>query len=81
MFSTRKFAPIAFLQPKTTDFPYDSWYIRCIEDQVALLSIVTKRIKLDIEIHPLFVKLVDNGEKFEELKHLYDVEFHPGILL
>jgi hypothetical protein len=27
-FSTRKFAPIAYLQKKTLDFPYDSWYLR-----------------------------------------------------
>jgi len=30
-FQTRKFGPIAYLQSKTTDFPYDSWYVRCIE--------------------------------------------------
>ena len=27
-FTTRKFAPMAYLQKKTLDFPYDSWYIR-----------------------------------------------------
>ena len=29
-FNTRKFAPIAYLQKKTLDFPYDSWYLRSI---------------------------------------------------
>jgi hypothetical protein len=38
-FSTRKFGPFAYLQLKTTDFPYDSWYIRCIDQNKALLSI------------------------------------------
>jgi hypothetical protein len=54
-FTTRKFAPLCYLQNKCTDFPYDSWYLRCIDKEVALLSIVTKRINLNIEIHPLFV--------------------------
>ena len=58
-FSTRKFAPIAYLQPKTTDYPYDSWYIRSIGNEVALLTVVAKRIKLQFEIHPLFVKLIE----------------------
>jgi hypothetical protein len=26
--NTRKFTPMAYLQHKCTDFPYDSWYIR-----------------------------------------------------
>jgi cancer susceptibility candidate protein 1 len=73
------FGPIAYLQSKTTDFPYDSWYLRCIEDQVALLSIVTKRINVQIQIHPLYVKLIDMEQP--ELKHLVNKELHPGILL
>ena len=32
-FSTRKFAPIAYIQKKTLDFPYDSWYARTIAPQ------------------------------------------------
>ena len=31
-FLTKKFGPIAYIQPKTLDFPYDSWYIRCIDN-------------------------------------------------
>ena len=78
-FSTRKFAPIAYLQSKTCDFPYDSWYLRCIASQVALLSIKTKRIEVNIEIHPLFVKLVDMPQP--EFGHLVNKEFHVGMLL
>lgn len=78
-FKTRKFAPIAFLQPKTIDFPYDSWYLRCTDEQVGLLTINTKRITLNIEIHPLGVKLVEN--KYDELNHIADKEMHPGMLL
>jgi hypothetical protein len=44
------------------------------------LSIVTKRqIKVNICIHPLYVKLIDMPQP--ELAHLVDKEFHPGILL
>lgn len=31
-FSLTKFAPLAYLQSKTTDYPYDSWYLRSIGD-------------------------------------------------
>lgn len=68
VFNTRKFGPIAYLQSKTTDFPYDSWDIRCVAPQVALLSIKTKRINVNIEIHPLFVKLINMDQP--ELEHL-----------
>ena len=78
-FSTRKFAPISFLQSKVTDFPYDSWYLRCTGQEKALLSIVTKRINVNIEIHPLCVKLVEMDQP--ELSHLVNKEFHVGILL
>lgn len=50
---------MAYLQPKCTDFPYDSWDLRCIDNEVALLQIHTKRILVSIEIHPLYVKLVN----------------------
>jgi len=53
---------MCYLQPKTTDFPYDSWYIRCIGEQIALLSIKTKRIEIHFEIHDNFVKLVEMDE-------------------
>jgi hypothetical protein len=75
-FSTRKFAPIAFLQSKVTDFPYDSWYLRCVDQEKALL---TKRINLNIEISPLSVKLVEMDQP--ELKHLIEKPMHVGILL
>jgi hypothetical protein len=30
VFETRKFGPIAYLQSKVLDMPFDSWYLRCI---------------------------------------------------
>jgi cancer susceptibility candidate protein 1 len=78
-FTTRKFAPIAFLQSKVTDFPYDSWYLRSVDNQKALLSIVTKRININIEIYPLHVRLVEMEQP--ELSHLLNKDMHIGILL
>lgn len=40
---------------------------------------MAKRIKLQIEIHPLFVKLVEMPQT--ELAHLNGIEMHIGILL
>jgi cancer susceptibility candidate protein 1 len=44
-----------------------------------LLSIYTKRILVRIEIHPLFVKLVEMDQP--ELQFLVNKEMHPGMLL
>ena len=81
-FQTRKFGPIAYLQSKVTDLPFDSWYLRCIgknEDQKALLSVKTKRITVNFEISPLTVRLVEMEQP--ELRHLLGVEMHAGVLL
>jgi len=53
--------------------------MRSIGASKGLLSIVTKRIKVEIEIHPLFVKLVNMEQP--ELKHIVGQELHPGMLL
>lgn len=67
-FQTRKFGPIAYLQSKVTDLPFDSWYLRCVDQDRALLSVKTKRITVNFEIGPLMVKLVEMEQP--ELKHL-----------
>jgi cancer susceptibility candidate protein 1 len=58
-FTTTKFAPIAMLQSRCTDYPYANWWLRCIDPQTALLDLTTKRMKLIFEINPLFCKLVE----------------------
>lgn len=78
-FSLTKFAPVAYLQQKTTDYPYDSWYLRSIGEQKALLTINTKRLEINIEILPMCVKLVEMKEP--QLADLCDKEMHPGMLL
>lgn len=43
-FNTNCFAPIALLQSRCTDYPYKNWWLRCISEDTALLTIWTKRI-------------------------------------
>jgi len=83
-FTTLKFAPMAMLQSRCTDYPYLGWRLRCIqggkEDPVALLDIETKRLNLTFEISALQLRLVKNEEA--ALAHLADKEgFTPGYLL
>ena len=83
-FTTLKFAPMAMLQSRCTDYPYLGWRLRCIkggyEDPIALLDIETKRLNLTFEISALQLKLINNSES--ALAHLADKEgFTPGYLL
>ena len=41
--------PIAYIQPRTTDYPYIAWELRCIESGRALLDIELKRHLLPVE--------------------------------
>ena len=79
-FTTQKFAPMAMLQSRCTDYPYQSWKLRCIENDVALLDLDTKRLKLVFEISANQLKLVKCDES--ALAHLADAPgLTPGCLL
>ena len=79
-FTTLKFAPMAMLQSRCTDYPYQSWKLRCIDNDIALLDLETKRLKLTFEISPLQLKLVNCEE--EALAHLAGKDgITPGYLL
>ena len=79
-FPTKKFAPIAMLMSRTTDFPYKSWKLRCVDNCEALLDLQTPRLLLQFEITPLQMRLVNCGES--ALAHLNEKEgFSPGYLL
>lgn len=67
-FYTRKLAQMAYLQSRCTDYPYKSWKIRCVEEEKAILSIVTKRISLEFEIGKNYSMLIEN--EHQEFKHL-----------
>ncbi len=78
-FQMARFAPVALLQSRCTDYPYKSWNLRSIGAEKALLDIETKRMKIKFEIGTDYVKLIDRKEN--ELKHLVDKELQPGYLL
>ena len=79
-FTTLKFAPMAMLQSRCTDYPYQSWKLRCTDNDVALLDLQTKRLNLVFEISALQLKLVNCEE--EALAHLANKDgFTPGYLL
>lgn len=79
LFTTTKFAPMAMLQSRCMDYPYQNWWLRCIGEDKALLDLWTKRIQLIFEISPLTIKLIDC--EIPELKHLCNVDHQPGYLL
>jgi len=79
LFTTTKFAPMAMLQSRCMDYPYQNWWLRCVSEDLAVLDLWTKRIQLRFEISPLTIKLVDC--EIPELKHLTNIDFHPGFLL
>ena len=79
-FTTLKFAPMAMLQSRCTDYPYRSWKMRCTDDITCLLDLETKRLNLQFEITPLQLKLVNCDE--EALAHLANKDnLSPGYLL
>ena len=79
LFTTTKFAPMAMLQSRCMDYPYQNWKLRCTKDDLAVLDLFTKRIKLVFEISPLTVRLVNCD--IQELQHLVNIDFQPGYLL
>lgn len=80
LFTTLKFAPMAMLQSRCTDYPYQSWKLRCIENTTALLDLQTKRLNLCFEISPLQLKLIKCDEP--SLAHISNKDgFTPGYLL
>jgi hypothetical protein len=57
-FMTKRLAQMAFLQSRCTDYPYKRWKLRCVENQVAVLDIETKRgLLLSFEIGPGYLML------------------------
>ena len=79
-FSTLKFAPMAMLQSRCTDFPYRNWKLRCVDHDVALLDLETERLNMVFEISALQLKLIECDEP--ALAHLNGKDgFTPGYLL
>ena len=79
-FKSSCFAPMALLQSRCTDYPYQNWWLRCVAPDVAILTIWTKRIQLNFEIGPLYIKLLSKDLNAIELNHLKEQEMSPGYL-
>ena len=78
-FTTKKFAPFAFLQERTTDFPYAKWDLRCTGDATAILDIYGKRQNFKFEIGAGYAILKDRNEP--ELAHIVNKKLSPGAVL
>lgn len=79
-FTTVRLAPLALLFDRATDFPYKSWKVRCVNKEVAIVDIVTKRTNFSFEIGCGYAKLIDRMDN--EFSHLINKEFtSPGTLL
>ena len=70
---------MAYIQPRTTDYPYKSWKLRCVGDNSAILDIETKRVTLSFELGPDYAMLIDKQDN--EFKHLLNNKMSPGRLL
>lgn len=79
LFTTTKFAPMAMLQSRCMDYPYQNWWLRCIGEDTAMLDLWTKRVHLTFEISPLTIMLVEC--EIPELQHLNNKTCQPGYLL
>ena len=49
---TIKLAPLAIVQPRYVDFPYQAWSLEPTGNHVAVLSLRTQRFGVKIEVRP-----------------------------
>lgn len=80
-FNSNAFAPMCMVQSRCTDYPYQNWWLRCVEEEKAILTVWTKRLKLTFEITPLCLKFVETNLDTPELDHLKGKNMTPGYLL
>ncbi|EAS06539.2 hypothetical protein TTHERM_00865440 (macronuclear) [Tetrahymena thermophila SB210] len=60
-FTTKTLAPLACVQDVCLDYPYQSFMLRCVQEDLAILDLQTKRLKLKFEIGADDVTLVDEN--------------------
>ena len=78
-FRVTKLAPLAFVVDRCIDYPYKTWYMRCVADGKAMLDLVTKRGLFVFEITSGQVKLLERTEPC--LAHIVNKPFAPGLIL
>jgi len=81
-FLIKKLAPMALLISRTTEYPYVSWYIRCInsDKSAVALDIEGKRMAFKFIVTPGRMEFVDK-RGLPELAHLRGKQLPPGVLL
>jgi cancer susceptibility candidate protein 1 len=77
--SVLELAPLALYMPRNVDYPYKSWKVRCVDNDMAILDVVGRRLNLTFEVTPGFVVLRNRTEP--ELAHIVDKPFEPSNLL
>jgi len=78
-FHTVKLAPFAFLQTRITDYPYKSWDLRCVENDVAMVTVETQRTTFTFEVGVNYACLINRDDP--ELQHIVGNKWEPGYLL
>lgn len=78
-YKTTILGPMAYVIDRCTDYPYKSWYLRCVAHDKALLDIVTQRTTFIFEITPGEVRLIEKSDP--ELAHIVNKSFPPGLIL
>ena len=78
-YKTIKLAPMTYAIDRCIDYPYKSWYLRCVAQNKAILDIVTKRTTFVFEITPGEVRLIEKMDP--ELAHILNKPYPPGLIL
>jgi len=71
---------VAVLLPRITDFPYTSWFLRCTEDNKAILEVVGKRMEFRFVLTGSQMEFVDSMN-IPELEHLRGLKSTPGYIV
>lgn len=74
-----RMAPVALLINKFAELPFKQFKLRRTGDTKVLLSLITQRVELKIEIMPYKVKLVFTSQ--QKVEPLLDIDFKPSELL
>jgi hypothetical protein len=79
-FRIKKLAPVAVLLPRITDFPFSTWFLRCISDKKAVLEVTGKRMDFRFILEGSKVEFVD-ALNLKELESLRGLKVSPGVIM
>jgi cancer susceptibility candidate protein 1 len=79
-FKIKKIAPVSVLLPRNTDFPFTSWFLRCVSNNKAILEVTGKRMEFRFVITGGYMEFVDT-QNLPELAHLRGLKSSPGFIV